>query len=78
MSVISFESKLSEIGSWMILRVPKAASQKLPSRGMTMVEGTINGYRFQTELEPDGKGSHWLRIDESMRKGAKLDLFPVN
>lgn len=33
-----------------------------------MVEGTMNGSRFQTSLEPDGKGSHWFRIDNAMRK----------
>jgi hypothetical protein len=34
----------------MILRLPDAASSKLPSRGMSMVEGTFNGYAFQTPL----------------------------
>lgn len=74
MSVIRFEAKLSKIGSWTLLRVPKSESIKLPSRGMVMVEGTINGFRFQRELEPDGKGSHWLRIDESMQRSAKAKV----
>ncbi len=74
MSAIKFNSKLFKIGSLMILELPKDASKKLPSRGMVMVEGTINGFRFQRELEPDGKGSHWLRIDESMRKSAKANV----
>lgn len=39
-----------------------------------MVEGTINGFRFQREMEPDGRGSHWLRIDEAMRKAAKAGV----
>ncbi len=58
MSTIRFEAKLFKIGSWTLLKLPKSASAKLPSRGMTMVEGTINGFRFQAALEPDGKGSH--------------------
>jgi hypothetical protein len=59
-----------KIGSWHLLGLPESASTKLPSRGMTMVEGTINGFRFQAALEPDGKGSHWFRIDETMREAA--------
>ncbi len=74
MSVIHFEAKLFKIGSWTLLRLPKNASEKLPSRGMVMVEGTVNGFRFQSELEPDGKGSHWLRIEETMRKAAKAEV----
>ena len=63
-STIRFSAKLfrpkatEKIGSWTLLTLPKNASAKLPSRGMTMVEGTINGFRFQAALEPDGKGSH--------------------
>lgn len=70
MSAIRFEAKLFKIGSWTILRLPKSASAKLPSRGMAMVEGTINGFRFQSALEPDGKGSHWFRVDKTMGKAA--------
>jgi Bacteriocin-protection, YdeI or OmpD-Associated/Domain of unknown function (DUF1905) len=70
MSAIRFKAKMSKIGSWNLLRLPESASAKLPSRGMTMVEGTINGFRFQAALEPDGKGSHWFRIDKTMREAA--------
>lgn len=70
MSTIRFEAILFRISSWTILRLPKEASAKLPSRGQTMVEGTINGFRFQTALEPDGKGSHWFRVDETMQEAA--------
>ena len=45
MSTIDFEAKLFNIGAWILLRLPESASAKLPSRGMTMVEGTINGFR---------------------------------
>jgi hypothetical protein len=69
-SRILFEAKLVDIGSWTLLRLPKSASAKLPSRGMTMVEGTINELRFQAPLEPDGTGSHWLKVDETMREAA--------
>lgn len=73
MSTIRFEAKLFTIESWLILKLPKSASAKLPSRGMTMVAGTINGFPFQAALEPDGKGSHWFRIDKAMSKAIKAD-----
>ena len=73
MSLIRFKAKLFELGSWTILRLPESASMKLPSRGMAMVEGTINGFHFQAALEPDGKGSHWFRVDKSMLEAAKAD-----
>src|SRR5258706_9567939 len=72
MSTISFETKLSKIDSWTILWLPESASVKLPSRGMLMVKGTINGVPFKTLLEPDGKygaglkPSHWFRRDEKL------------
>ena len=64
--MISFETKLFKIHDWTILRLPEDASAKLPSRGMTMVKGTLNGVSFKTLLEPDGKygpglrPSHWF------------------
>ena len=72
MSTIHFETKLFEINSWTIFRLPESASAKLPSRGMTMVSGTINGAPFKAVLEPDGryapgqKPSHWFRPDEKL------------
>jgi Bacteriocin-protection, YdeI or OmpD-Associated/Domain of unknown function (DUF1905) len=75
-STIRFKAKLlrpaeSENGdSWTFLIVPKNASAKLPSRGMTAIEGTINGVRFQAVLEPDGQKSHWLRVDRKLSKTA--------
>ncbi len=74
MSTINFSARLSKIGSWTILRLPMSASMKLPSRGMTVVKGTINGFPFQAALEPDGKGSHWFRVDKAMREATHSDL----
>lgn len=73
MSTIRFEATLFEIGSWTILRLPEDESVKLPSRGQTMVKGTINDFHFQAPLEPDGKWSHWLKVDKMMSQaiGAK-------
>jgi hypothetical protein len=74
MSSIRFEAQLVNVGSWTLLRLPRSASAQLPSRGMAMVEGTINGYRFQAPLEPDGKGSHWFRVDKTLREAASADV----
>lgn len=69
-AAIRFEAKLFTIGSWIILRLPESASAELPSRGQTMVKGTINGAPFQTALEPDGKWSHWFRPGKTLLKAA--------
>ncbi len=74
MSAIHFEAKLFKIGSWTLLKLPKSASEKLSSRGMTVVSGTINGFPFQAVLEPDGKGSHWFKVDNTMLDGAKTEV----
>jgi hypothetical protein len=73
MSTIRFEAIPLNIGDWTILRLPENASAKLPSRGMALVEGTINGFRSKIVLEPDGKGSHWFRVDSALRKAANID-----
>ena len=71
-TLIRFKAKLfrpaeSEKGeSWTFLTLPKNASAKLPSRGMTAIEGTINGAPFQATLEPDGQKSHWLKVDRKL------------
>jgi hypothetical protein len=73
MPTIRFKTQLFTIGSWTILRLPENASAKLPSRGQAMVEGTINGFQFQTPLEPDGKWSHWFKVGKAMREAARAE-----
>lgn len=53
---------------WAFVVLPKSVSAKLPRRGRTTVDGTINGKPFTVLLEPDGKKSHWLKIDEELLK----------
>jgi hypothetical protein len=69
---IRFDATLYTIDRWTILRLPKNASGKLPSRGQVAVQGTINGYRFQTVLEPDGYSGHWMRVDGKLQQAAAL------
>jgi hypothetical protein len=73
MPKIRFQAKLTTIGSQTILRLPEVASRKLPSRGMSVVEGTCNGHAFQAPLEPDGMGSHWFRVSNTMLKAARAE-----
>src|SRR5258708_6395471 len=68
--VTRFETTPFSIGSTTVLLLPIEASSKLPSRGMVMVKGTINDASFHTALEPDGKGSHWLDVDDALLKAA--------
>src|ERR1700730_16049896 len=71
MPKIRFQAKLTAIGSQTILKLPATASRKLPSRGMSVVEGTLNGYAFQAPLEPDGIGSHWFGVSNRMLQAAR-------
>lgn len=64
-------------GSWTFLILPKRASAKLPSRGMTTVEGTLNGVPFRAALEPDGQRSHWLKVSRKLSKAAGADAGDV-
>jgi hypothetical protein len=66
-------SKANEKAGLCTLTLPKNASAKLPSRGRTMVEGSINSFPFRAALEPNGRGSHWLRVNQAMRDGASSD-----
>lgn len=50
--------------------LPKTASDLLPRRGRTTVDGTLNSHRFRVTLEPDGQLSHWLRIEQSLLEAA--------
>lgn len=60
--------------SWAFLILPKAASDRLPRRGRTTVEGTLNGHPFLATLEPDGRLSHWLRVGEELREASGVDV----
>lgn len=71
--------------SWRFLRLPQAASAKLPSRGMVGVDGMLDGHAFTAMLEPDGEGGHWLKVPRALREAAgveagdsvMLDLAPA-
>jgi len=76
-SVLRFKARLirhpkpSKNGSSTLLDVPKVVSGKL--RGMTKVEGTMNGHPFRAPMEPNPSGGHWLRVNKAMLEGAGAD-----
>ena len=82
-SKIRFKAKLLQSaktakgGSWAFLVLPTSASAKLPTRGLTTVNGAINGVPFQATLEPDGKRSHWLKVKGKLREAAGAAIGDV-
>jgi hypothetical protein len=40
---------------------------------MNLVKGTINDVPFQAVLEPDGQGSHWFKVNETVLDAAGAD-----
>jgi hypothetical protein len=54
--------------------LPVKASEQLPSRGQVAVQGTINGHAFQTVLEPDGSGGHWMRLEGKIQRTARVGV----
>ena len=72
---IKFKAKLSRPATpkgaaWTFLVLPAAASKKLPTRSMVTVDGTLAGEPFQATLEPDGQGSHWLKVEKELYEAA--------
>ncbi|WP_076591200.1 YdeI/OmpD-associated family protein [Herminiimonas arsenitoxidans] len=71
--------------SWAFVILPKEVSVKLPRRGRTTVDGTINGQEFRALLEPDGQKSHWLCIDSELLEAsgtaygdiAQFEIMPL-
>ena len=44
------------------------------------MEGIINGHPFRAALEPDGRKSHWLKVNRKMRDAAGVavgDVVPL-
>ena len=62
---------------WAVVVLPKDVSAMLPRRGRATVEGALNGHGFLETLEPDGKMSHWLRIDQALLEAARADFGDV-
>jgi len=64
-------------GMWAFIVLPREASAKMPRRGRTTAEGTINGHGFRALLEPDGQKSHWLRIDGPLLDASGVEFGDI-
>ncbi len=79
----AFEAKLlrpakpGKDDPWAFLVLPKAVSEKLPRRGRTSAQGTINGIAFHDTLEPDGQLSHWLKVGKELAEAAGASIGDV-
>jgi Bacteriocin-protection, YdeI or OmpD-Associated/Domain of unknown function (DUF1905) len=69
-ATISFAAELSTMEDTTLVRLPKDASERLPSRGQVAVRALLAGHEFKTVVEPDGRRGHWIRVDEALRQAA--------
>ncbi|GAA2165659.1 uncharacterized protein DUF1905 [Humibacillus xanthopallidus] len=69
-ATITFAAALSTIDDTTIVRLPKEASERLPSRGQVAVHASMSGSDFETVVEPDGRRGHWIRVDETIQRVA--------
>jgi hypothetical protein len=85
-----FEAKLlrpahPRDASWAFVVLPEEVSARFARRGRTTAAGTLNGQPFQATLEPDGRLSHWLKLDAALCEAAgvatgetaALEIAPV-
>lgn len=72
MATISFRAPIDTINTWHLIILPRDISAAFSSRSQVMVTGTLNDYPFHAGLEPDGKGSHWLRITDSLLQSLQV------
>lgn len=70
--MMEFQAIVENINSRNIIRLPLNVSTQLPARGMVMVQGSVKDIQFRSTLEPDGKGSHWLEIEQSLFENMKV------
>ena len=76
---VKFKAKLSRPAepkgaAWSFLVLPAEASAKLPTRSQVTVDGKLDGHAFQATLEPDGQGSHWLKVEKKLREAAGVSV----
>lgn len=75
MSTIRFEATVVEleagadVGSRLVLRLPKSVRAKLPTQDMIMVEGVANHFPFRAVLD-----SERIAISDAIRKAARAEV----
>ncbi|MBP9667955.1 YdeI/OmpD-associated family protein [Candidatus Saccharibacteria bacterium] len=69
-----FEIAIHEINGWRIGHLPTAISTRLPSRGLCLADAAIHDHHVKLVLEPDGRGSHWFRVDDELAQKLAIDV----
>jgi hypothetical protein len=55
-------------GSWCFVRIPDSVAH-FGIRGQIPIAGTINGHKFRSCFQPDGKGNHCMMVNKVMQQG---------
>ena len=69
---LEFQAELENIHGVLLLRLSDDISSALPSRGMVMMEGMINGLPFTAPAEPNGRGGHFIIVAAEQAEQASL------
>lgn len=69
---ITCTATVASVEGELIIPLPAAASSELPSRGQVAVSGTLDGKRFATVVEPDGRRGHWIKLANLEPRPKKL------
>lgn len=69
---IGFTAEVATLAGTALLRLPREASERLPSRGQVAVDATIGGHAFRTVVEPDGRRGHWMRVDDAVQRATGI------
>lgn len=59
---LAFAAAPITIAGRVILRLPREISDQLPARSMALADAVVAGHTFLAQLEPDGKGGHWMTL----------------
>lgn len=77
MSSIQCETPVRRIGDVLLLSLAPELSRSLTSRGMIYVNAEINALPYSAPLEPDGRGSHWLKLSAEFASAAGFGVGDV-
>lgn len=67
--LVKIDESMKVAPGWAI-RLPESVSIRLPSKGMSIISGAVNGKAFTAAVEPDGDGAHWFRVNDALKKAA--------
>jgi len=75
-----FEAPLirpSGTGTWTYVQIPYNVEMVYGTRGQLKVKGTINGIPFRNTLMPNGDGTHYLVVKQSIRDETGLSAGDI-